>query len=88
VTNNGASPLTMTAAPQIVKTSGPGVFTPTTVGTTPCTATTVLAASGGSCTIGVQYDPNGSALTSTAHVVLTDSGAAAKTQNGANFNAN
>jgi hypothetical protein len=88
VTNNGASPLTMTAAPQIVKDSGPGVFTLTTAGTTPCTATTVLAASGGSCTIGVQYNPNGSTLSSSAHVVLTDSGAAATTQNGASFNAN
>jgi hypothetical protein len=89
VTNTGASPLSMTAAPTIVKTAGPAAatFTPTTVGTTPCTATTVLAA-GGSCTIGVQYNPAGSTSTSTAHVHLTDSGAAATTQNGGNFNAN
>jgi hypothetical protein len=47
-----------------------------------------VAAGGGTCTIIVQYNPGGSTATSTAHVTLTDTGAATVSQTSANFTAN
>ncbi len=80
-----AGALTLTAAPVVNRVTGTGAFT-VTGGT--CASGTVLAP-GGTCTITVQYVPpaTGSA-TSTAHVTITDSGAATLTQNSPNFTAN
>ncbi|HEY1272291.1 MAG TPA: hypothetical protein VGF08_09920, partial [Terriglobales bacterium] len=50
---------------------------------------------GSSCTINVQYNPNGNSGNSTAHIHLTDTGAVTSvnnnptnTQNGPNFTGN
>jgi hypothetical protein len=91
VSNSGAGNLTLTAAPTVVKTAGNAASTFTIVAPatgTPCASGTVVAAGGGTCTIGVQYNPNGFTTTATAHIVLTDTGAPGATQNGPNFNAN
>jgi len=94
VTNTGTGPLTLTAAPTVAKAptnTGNAASTFAIVAPasgTPCTAGGVVAAGGGQCTIGVQYNPNGFTTTSIGRVTLTDTGAAATTQNGPNFNAN
>jgi hypothetical protein len=89
VSNNGSAPLTLTGAPTVPRTAGTGTFSIVAPASgTQCVSGGAVAA-GGACTIGVHYVPptTGSA-TSTAHVALTDTGAAATTQNGAAFNAN
>jgi len=53
----------------------------------PCTATTVLAASGGNCTINVRYTPPNTTTTS-ARAQITGTGAAATTQTGPTFDGN
>lgn len=80
VTNRGASPLTITAAPAISRLSGNGNFAivPPDTGT-PCAPSLVVAARGGACTIGVKYIPSDGGR-STARLILTDSGAATPTQ--------
>ncbi len=87
VTNSGTGPLTLTANPAVVKTAGNAASTFSITGGT-CTNGLVVAPTGGTCTIVVQYNPNGFTTTATAHIVLTDTGAATTTQNGSNFNAN
>jgi hypothetical protein len=78
-----AGPLTLTAAPAIVKTDGLGTFS-ITGGT--CVSGLVIDA-GANCTVTVQYAPSGTS-TSTAHLTITDTGAATTSQSTANFNAN
>lgn len=80
VTNRGASPLTITAAPAITRLSGNGNFAivPPDTGT-PCAPSLVVAPGGGKCTIGVRYIPSDGGR-STARLLLTDSGAATPTQ--------
>jgi hypothetical protein len=84
-TGVNAGPLTLTAAPAIVKTSTAGGTFSITGGT--CTSGAIVNP-GGTCTITVQYAPGTSTTTATAHVTLSDSGAATATQNSPNFNAN
>ena len=83
VSNTGAAALNVTGA-NVAKSSGPGSFT---VNGGSCLPSASVPA-GQSCTVAVSYDPSGSTASSTGHLVLTDTGAAAATQNGANFNAN
>jgi hypothetical protein len=84
-TGTNAGPLTLTAAPVVNRATGTGAFT-VTGGS--CTSGAVIAP-GGNCTITVQYvPPTTGSLTSTAHVTITDTGAATATQNSANFTAN
>lgn len=80
VTNRGATPLTITAAPSITRLSGNGNFSivPPDTGT-PCAPSVVVAPGGGKCTIGVRYIPTDGGR-STARLVLTDTGAATPTQ--------
>jgi hypothetical protein len=78
-----AGPLTLTAAPTIVKTAGLGTFS-ITGGT--CVSGMVIDA-GSKCTVTVQYMPGGTS-TSTAHLTITDTGAATTSQSSTNFNAN
>jgi hypothetical protein len=78
-----AGPLTLTAAPTIVKTAGLGTFS-ITGGT--CVSGMVIDA-GSQCTVTVQYVPGGTS-TSTAHLTITDTGAATTSQSTSNFNAN
>jgi hypothetical protein len=87
VMNSGTAALTLTANPTITQTAGPGTFAIVSGGT--CISGTVVAAGGGTCTISVRYTPPAaSPTTATAHVTLTDTGAATGTQNGPNFNGN
>jgi hypothetical protein len=80
-----AGPLTLTAAPAVNRATGTGAFT-ITGGT--CASGTVLAPAA-TCTIVVQYvPPTTGSLASTAHITITDTGAATATQNSANFSAN
>lgn len=80
VTNRGASPLTITAAPSITRVSGNGTFAIVAPDTgTPCAPSVVVAPGGGVCTIGVRYIPTDGGR-STARLMLTDSGAATPTQ--------
>jgi hypothetical protein len=84
-TGANAGPLTLTAVPVVNRVTGTGTFT-VTGGS--CASGTVLAA-GATCTITVQYvPPTTGSLTSTAHVTITDTGAATATQNSPNFTAN
>ena len=89
VSNTGSFPLTFAATTPFavtkVGTAG-GTFALTVAGVRPCTANGIIAA-GSNCTLGVRYTPTGTAL-ATAHVTLSDTGAAATTQTGANFTAN
>jgi hypothetical protein len=80
-----AGPLTLTAAPQVVKTAGPAAATFTITGGT-CTSGTVVNP-GSSCTVIVTYTPSGT-TTSTAHLSLANTGAASNPLLGPNFNAN
>jgi hypothetical protein len=85
-TGANVGPITLTAAPVVNRVTGTGTFT-VTGGT--CVAGTVLNAGGPGCTVIVQYvPPTTGALGSTAHVTITDTGAATLTQNSANFAAN
>lgn len=80
VTNRGASPLTITAAPSISRLTGNGNFSIIVPDTgTPCAPSVVVAPGGGTCTIGVRYIPSDGGK-STARLVLTDTGAATPTQ--------
>jgi hypothetical protein len=80
-----AGPLALTAPPTVNRATGTGTFS-ITGGT--CASGTVLAP-GSTCTIVVQYvPPTTGTLTSTAHVTITDTGAATATQNQPNFTAN
>lgn len=80
VTNRGASPLTITAAPSITRMSGNGNFSIVAPDSgTPCAPSVVVAPGGGKCTIGVRYIPTDGGR-STARLVLTDTGAATPTQ--------
>jgi hypothetical protein len=92
VTNSGNGPLTLTANPTVAKNSGPGAFAIVAPASgTQCVNGLVVAASGGTCTIGVSYTPpaTGTLNNATGHVTLTDTGAANGTQNSApNFSAN
>jgi hypothetical protein len=85
-TGANAGPLTLTAAPTVVKTAGPVSGTFSITGGT-CVAGFVVTP-GSSCTITVQYAPGTSTATATAHVTITDTGAAAASQTTPNFNAN
>jgi hypothetical protein len=78
-----AGPLTLTAAPTIVKTAGLGAFS-ITGGT--CVSGMAIDA-GSNCTVTVQYVASGTS-TSTAHLMITDTGAATTSQSTPNFNAN
>ena len=79
VTNHGSGALTITAAPTVTRTSGPGDFSIITPPTgRPCSSSVVVEPEG-TCTIGVQYTSS-SHETSTARVRLTDSGAETATQ--------
>jgi hypothetical protein len=78
-----AGPLTLTAAPTIVKTAGLGTFS-ITGGT--CVSGMVIDA-GSNCTVTVQYVVSGTS-TSTAHLTITDTGAATTSQSTPNFNVN
>jgi hypothetical protein len=78
-----AGPLTLTAAPTIVKTAGLGAFS-ITGGT--CVSGMAIDA-GSNCTVTVQYVASGTS-TSTAHLTITDTGAATTSQSTPNFNAN
>jgi hypothetical protein len=77
-TGANAGPVTMTAAPTIAPIPGPTGGTFSITGGT-CTATTVLNP-GGTCTIIVQYLPQGAAAEYFATVTVTDTGAATATQ--------
>ncbi|HEX6821006.1 MAG TPA: choice-of-anchor D domain-containing protein [Candidatus Sulfotelmatobacter sp.] len=83
VSNTGGAVLNVTGV-NVVKTAGPGSFT---VNGGSCLPSASVPA-GQSCTVAVSYDPTGSAASSTGHLVLTDTVAAATTQSGSNFNAN
>jgi hypothetical protein len=84
-TGANAGPLTLTAAPVVNRVTGTGAFT-VTGGT--CVSGLVLAPAA-TCTITVQYvPPTPGTLGSTAHVTISDTGAAAATQNSANFTGN
>ncbi len=90
ITNTGNGPLTLTAAPTIAKSSGLGTGTPSITGGT-CISGTVVAASGGTCTLTVQWAPTGGFLgrqTANLSVTLTDTGAATPTQSSQTFPAN
>jgi hypothetical protein len=86
VTNTGTASLTITATPTVTRTAGPTTDVYTVTGGT-CASGLVVAAGGGTCTIIVHYAPANTTLT-TAHVTLTDTGAATGTQNSGNFNGN
>jgi len=91
LTNNSTSanpgPLTLTAAPTVgVTTAGPTGSSLTVTGGT-CVAGLTVAPLG-TCTIIVTYNSNSAATSATAHVTVNDTGAAAASQSGANFNAN
>ena len=94
VGNTGTANLVLTAAPTVVKTAGPAAGTFVIVapnsGSGPQCLNGTSVAPGGTCRIGVQYTPpaTGTIGTGTAHIVLTDTGAAATTQSSGNFNAN
>jgi hypothetical protein len=80
VHNHGYGPLTITADPTITRISGTGSFVIVTPATgTPCGKSVVVPPRGGECTIGVQYTPKDTEI-STARVTLTDSGAKNATQ--------
>jgi hypothetical protein len=85
VSNTGGAALNVTGA-TISKTAGPaaGVFSVTGGSCLP----TANVQPGQSCTVGVSYNPNSTTTSSTGHLVLTDTGAAAGSQSGGNFNAN
>jgi hypothetical protein len=85
VRNTGSGPLKLSAAPTITKTAGAAASQFAITGGT-C-ASAVVVAAGGTCTISIRYTP-ANAVISTAHVTLRDIGAAAATQNSANFNGN
>jgi len=89
VTNSGGGTASLTALPTVVRTAGTGTFAIVApLSGTPCTASTVLGP-GATCTVGVQYTPPATgAVTSTAHVNVTDTGATTSNQNSANFNGN
>jgi hypothetical protein len=78
-----AGTLTLTAAPTITRSAGTGTFS-ITGGS--CASGLVLNA-GASCTVIVKYVPGGTG-TSTAHITVSDTGAATGTQNSPNFNGN
>ena len=97
-TGANVGPFTFSLAPAVTQTAGPtgssfSILTGSSGGT--CVNGFAIAA-GSNCTIVVQYSPNGSTTTATAHVTVTGTGitgtpAAATspaTQNGGNFNAN
>lgn len=92
VTNNATSsnpgPLTLTAAPTVTVTArGPRGSGFTITGGT-CASGSIIPA-GGTCTIIVTYNPNGSAGTqASAQVSISDTGATTASQTGASFNAN
>ncbi|HTY63536.1 MAG TPA: hypothetical protein VMG30_14915 [Acidobacteriota bacterium] len=91
VTNTGTAALLFTADPTVVKTAGPtlGFFAIVAPASgTQCVNGGVVAP-GGACTIGIRYTPPavGPNGTATAHVHLADTGAAAATQDSADFNA-
>jgi hypothetical protein len=92
VSNSGNGPLTLTANPTVAKNGGPGAFAIVAPASgTQCVNGLVVAASGGTCTIGVRYTPpaTGTLSNATGHVTLTDTGAANGTQTSApNFTAN
>jgi len=79
-------PLTLTAAPAVVKTVGPAATSFSITGGT-CVSGFVINP-GGSCTIQVTYNPSGTTAISTAHISLANTGAATGPLNGPNFNAN
>jgi hypothetical protein len=85
VSNTGGAALNVTGA-SVAKTAGPGagVFSVTGGSCLP----TASVAPGQSCTVAVSYNPGGTTTSSTGHLVLTDTGAAAGSQNGGNFTAN
>jgi hypothetical protein len=91
VSNTGAAALNLTGAPTVTKTgTGTGTFSIVAPASgTPCVSGGTVAA-GGACTIGVQYVPPAApaATLSTAHVAVTDTGAATLTRNSASFSGN
>jgi hypothetical protein len=92
VSNTGSGSLTLTAVPTVAKvgTAGGTFAIVAPASGTRCVSGTVVAV-GGSCTIGVQYTPPATGnrtATATAHVTISDTGAAAGTQTSANFTAN
>jgi hypothetical protein len=80
-----AGPLTLTAAPAIVKVGTAGGTFSITGGT--C-ASGFVVNPGSNCTVNVQYVPGATTTTATAHVTITDTGAATTSQTTANFTAN
>jgi hypothetical protein len=92
VTNTGGGPTTVQSF-TVAKTAGPaaGMFaTEAPASGTPCVAGTTTLAPGTSCTIGVKYTPptSGTIGTSTAHMLVFDTGALTPSQVSANFNGN
>jgi hypothetical protein len=92
VTNTGGGPTTVQSF-TVAKTAGPaaGMFaTEAPASGTPCVAGTTTLAPGASCTIGVKYTPptSGTIGTSTAHMLVFDTGALTPSQVSANFNGN
>jgi len=86
--SNGAAatgPLTLTAAPTVVKVGAAGGTFSVTGGT--CASGSVIAP-GGSCTVIVQYVPGASTANAAAHVQITGSGTSSSPLNGPNFNGN
>jgi hypothetical protein len=86
--SNGAAatgPLTLTAAPTVVKVGAAGGTFSVTSGT--CASGSVIAP-GGSCTVIVQYVPGASTANAAAHVQITGSGTSSSPLNGPNFNGN
>jgi hypothetical protein len=89
LTNTGNGPLTLSAAPAVVKVGGAGgnTFSTYTPAAGKACTSGLLIPAGGTCVVGVQYVAK-SSVRSTAHVSLTDSGAASAHQVSANFAAN
>lgn len=79
-----AGALTLTAAPTVIKASGPGASSFSVIAGGTCASGTVVNPGGGSCTVRVQYNPGGSTATSTAHVRITGRGIDPNPLNGPN----
>jgi len=81
-------PLNISAV-AVTKTAGlaAGTFSVVAGPLTTCVPGLALAP-GSNCTVRVQYNPGGNTTTSTAHIAITNTGAATQPRNGPNFNAN
>jgi len=91
VTNNSGAAITLQSNPAITQTAGTGIFSIVAPSTGTRCVSGLTVANGATCTIGVQYNPNGTTNTSTANVSISDTfagGTGTATQNGPNFNAN